>query len=105
MVAADEGVMPQTREHVAACELLGLRRAVVARDQARSRGREVAELAGDEARELLGERWEAEVVCCSSRTGEGDRRRARGRAARARARCRRRARARGRGSASTGPSR
>ncbi|MEZ4311985.1 MAG: GTP-binding protein [Polyangiaceae bacterium] len=30
VVAADEGVMPQTREHVAACELLGLRRAVVA---------------------------------------------------------------------------
>ena len=30
VVAADEGVMPQTREHVAACELLGVRRAVVA---------------------------------------------------------------------------
>ena len=26
VVAADEGVMPQTREHVAACELLGLAR-------------------------------------------------------------------------------
>jgi selenocysteine-specific elongation factor len=32
---------------------------------------EVAELTGDEARELLGDRWEAEVVCCSSRTGDG----------------------------------
>ena len=30
VVAADEGVMPQTREHVAACELLGIKRAVVA---------------------------------------------------------------------------
>jgi selenocysteine-specific elongation factor len=71
VVAADEGVMPQTREHVAACELLGLRRAVVAVTKLDRVGREVAELAGDEARELLGERWDAEVVCCSSRTGEG----------------------------------
>ena len=30
VVAADEGVMPQTREHLAICELLGLDRAVVA---------------------------------------------------------------------------
>ena len=29
-VAADEGVMPQTREHLAACAVLGLRRGVVA---------------------------------------------------------------------------
>ena len=71
VVAGDEGVMPQTREHVAACELLGLRRAVVAVTKLDRVGREVAELAGDEARELLGDRWEAEVVCCSARTGEG----------------------------------
>ena len=30
VVAADEGVMPQTREHLAICELLGLARGVVA---------------------------------------------------------------------------
>jgi selenocysteine-specific elongation factor len=71
VVAADEGVMPQTREHVAACELLGLRRAVVAVTKLDRVGAEVAALAGDEARELLGDRWEVEVVCCSSRTGEG----------------------------------
>ena len=71
VVAGDEGVMPQTREHVAACELLGLRRAVVAVTKLDWVGAEVAQLAGDEARELLGDRWEAEVVCCSSRTGEG----------------------------------
>src|SRR6202012_831991 len=71
VVAADEGVMPQTREHVAACELLGLRRAVVAVTKLDRVGAEVASLAGDEARELLGDRWEAEVVSCSSRTGEG----------------------------------
>jgi selenocysteine-specific elongation factor len=71
VVAGDEGVMPQTREHVAACELLGLRRAVVAITKLDRVGAEVAQLAGDEARELLGDRWEAEVVSCSSRTGEG----------------------------------
>jgi selenocysteine-specific elongation factor len=71
VVAGDEGVMPQTREHVAACELLGLRRAVVAVTKLDRVGAEVAELAGDEARALLGDRWEIEVVACSSRTGEG----------------------------------
>jgi selenocysteine-specific elongation factor len=30
VVACDDGVMPQTREHVAICELLGIERAVVA---------------------------------------------------------------------------
>ncbi len=30
VIAADEGVMPQTREHLAICELLGARRGVIA---------------------------------------------------------------------------
>jgi selenocysteine-specific elongation factor len=72
VVAADEGVMPQTREHVAACELLGIRRAVIAVTKLDRVGPELAELAGEEARELLGDRFEAvDVVACSSRTGEG----------------------------------
>jgi selenocysteine-specific elongation factor len=71
VVAADEGVMPQTREHVAACELLGIRRAVVAVTKVDKAGEELASLAGEEARELLGDRFEAEVVLCSARTGEG----------------------------------
>ena len=103
VVAADEGVMPQTREHVAACELLGLRRAVVAMTKLDRVGAEVAELAGDEARELLADRWEAEVVACSSRTGEGMEA-VRGPCGGPCRRCRRRARARGRGSASTASS-
>src|SRR6185369_1924447 len=71
VVAADEGVMPQTREHVAACELLGLRRAVVAVTKLDRVGADVAQLAGEEALELLGDRWQAEAVICSARTGEG----------------------------------
>ncbi len=71
VVAADEGVMPQTREHVAVCELLGLDRAVIVVNKADAVEPELAALAGEEARELLGSRWRADVVLCSARTGEG----------------------------------
>jgi selenocysteine-specific elongation factor len=71
VVAADEGVMPQTREHVAVCELLGLRRAVVVVNKADAVDPELAALAGEEARDLLGARWQADVVLCSARTGAG----------------------------------
>lgn len=71
VVAADEGVMPQTREHVAACELLGLRRAVVAVTKVDRSGDELAQLAAEEALGLLGERWKAEAVLVSARTGQG----------------------------------
>jgi selenocysteine-specific elongation factor len=71
VVAADEGVMPQTREHVAVCDLLGLTRAVVVVNKADVVDAELAALAGEEARALLGPRWTAEVVTCSAKTGEG----------------------------------
>ncbi len=71
VIAADEGVMPQTREHVAVCELLGLSRAVIAVNKVDTVTPDLAELAGEEARELLGPRWQAEVVTCSARTGQG----------------------------------
>ena len=71
VVAADEGVMPQTREHVAACELLGLNRAVVAITKVDRSGDELAQLAADEALGLLGKRWKAEAVLVSARTGQG----------------------------------
>lgn len=71
VVAADEGVMPQTREHVAACELLGITRAVVAVTKLDRVGEDLAKLAGEEAMELLAGRFEAEAVACSARTGEG----------------------------------
>jgi selenocysteine-specific elongation factor len=71
VVAADEGVMPQTREHVAVCELLGVTRAVVVVTKSDAVDSELAQLAGEEARALLGDGWRAEVVTCSARTGEG----------------------------------
>jgi selenocysteine-specific elongation factor len=71
VVAADEGVMPQTREHVAACELLGITRAIVAVTKLDRVGEDLAKLAADEAMELLAGRFEAEAVACSARTGEG----------------------------------
>lgn len=63
--------MPQTREHVAACELLGLRRAVVAITKVDRSGDELAQLAAEEALALLGDRWKAEAVLVSARTGQG----------------------------------
>jgi selenocysteine-specific elongation factor len=72
VVAADEGVMPQTREHVAVCELLGMTRAVVAVTKADAVDPELAQMAAEEARGLLGDRWSvAGVVTCSAKTGAG----------------------------------
>ncbi|MEA2231732.1 MAG: selenocysteine-specific elongation factor, partial [Solirubrobacteraceae bacterium] len=64
-VAADDGVMPQTREHAAVLAALGIERGVVAitkRDRADPRRAAV------EAAELLPD---VEIVPCSARTGEG----------------------------------
>jgi selenocysteine-specific elongation factor len=73
VVAADEGVMPQTREHVAICELLGITRGVVALSKVDAVEREVAELAAEEVAELLrGSALEgAPVVPVSAVTGVG----------------------------------
>jgi selenocysteine-specific elongation factor len=53
VVAADEGVMPQTREHVAICELLGIDRGVVALTKMDSVDEEMAELAAEDVSDLL----------------------------------------------------
>ncbi|HEV7564753.1 MAG TPA: selenocysteine-specific translation elongation factor [Microbacteriaceae bacterium] len=67
VVACDDGVMPQTREHVAICALLGIERAVVALSK-RDLVEEIeAELARAEVEELLeGTPFaHAEIVECS----------------------------------------
>src|SRR4051812_31337396 len=65
VVAADDGVMPQTREHAAVLAALGIERGVVAITKC---DRASPRLAAAQAAELLpGE----EVVACSARTGDG----------------------------------
>jgi selenocysteine-specific elongation factor len=73
VVAADEGVMPQTREHLAICELLGVRRGVVALSKSDLAGPELAELAAAEVGEQLAGTAlaEAAIVPVSSTTGAG----------------------------------
>ena len=65
VVAADDGVMPQTREHAAVLAALGVRDGVVAITKSDVADPEAAAL---EAAELFPS---ASVVRCSSRTGEG----------------------------------
>ena len=70
VIAADEGVMPQTREHIAACKLLGVRRAVIAITKIDRADRDLAELAAEEAKALLEEEGiAATAVLCSGKTG------------------------------------
>ncbi len=73
VVAADEGVMPQTREHVAICDLLGINRGVVALTKIDVADEEVRELAGEEVSDLLATTSLAniEMIPVSSVTGEG----------------------------------
>lgn len=76
VVAVDEGVMPQTREHLDICRLLGVQRGLVALtkiDLAATLGAELVDLAQDDLKAALkGTFLEgAPVVGVSSRTGEG----------------------------------
>lgn len=73
VVAADESVMPQTREHLAICELLGIRGGVVALTKCDLVDAEIAELAELEVSELLDgtSLQEARIVRTSATTGKG----------------------------------
>jgi selenocysteine-specific elongation factor len=73
VVAADEGVMPQTREHLAICELLGARHAVVALTKSDLVDEETLELARAEVEEVIAASGlgGAPVVPCSSLTRAG----------------------------------
>lgn len=72
-VAADEGVMPQTREHVEVCTLLGVPQGLVALTKADMVDEELLELAAEDVREeLVGTFLDgAPIIPVSSRTGEG----------------------------------
>ena len=74
VVAADESVMPQTREHIEICRLLGVRSAVVALTRIDLvEDPEFIEIAALEVRELLAgsAMSEAPLVPVSSKTGTG----------------------------------
>jgi len=73
VVAADEGVMPQTREHLAICGLLDIRHGVVALTKSDVAEPDVAELAEAETRELVDAAGlaGAPLVRVSSVTGAG----------------------------------
>jgi selenocysteine-specific elongation factor len=73
VVAADDGVMPQTREHLAVLDLLGVRRGIVALSKADRAGpARLAEVEADIRALLNGTALAgAAVVPCSSITGDG----------------------------------
>jgi selenocysteine-specific elongation factor len=66
VVAANEGVMPQTREHAGVSTLLGIRHAVVVLTKTDLVDAETVALADAEARELLAGRFEVSVASWSS---------------------------------------
>jgi selenocysteine-specific elongation factor len=73
VVAADEGIMPQSREHLAVCELLGVDRGVVALTKIDACDAELVELARLEVEEAI-ERSSlagSPVVPVSAVSGEG----------------------------------
>ncbi len=73
VVAADEGIMPQTREHLDICRLLGVQKGLVVVSKIDLADPELVQLVGEELRELVkGTFLEgAPVVDVSSLTGEG----------------------------------
>ena len=73
VIAADEGVMPQTREHVDICSLLGIQRGLVALNKIDLVDDEIRALADDEIRDFLKGSFLAgsPIVPVSSVTGEG----------------------------------
>jgi selenocysteine-specific elongation factor len=72
VIAADESVMPQTREHLDICELLGIRRGIVVITKKDLADDEMIELVKEEVRELTagGFLQNSPVVAVSSATGE-----------------------------------
>lgn len=73
VIAADEGVMPQTREHLAILDLLRVRRGVVALTKADLVDEEWLELVGEEVAEHLKPTTlaGAEIIPVSAYTGQG----------------------------------
>lgn len=73
VVAADEGVMPQTREHIAICELLGVDRGLVVLTKSDLVDEEMLELATEDVKDALagGPLADALILAASAETGDG----------------------------------
>ena len=73
LVAADEGVMPQTREHFDVCRMLGIKRGLVVISKIDMVDEELLELVQEEVAELVEGSFleEAPVVAVSAVTGAG----------------------------------
>lgn len=73
VIAADEGVMPQTAEHVQICELLGIERGVVALTKVDLVDDDLLELALSDVKEFLEgtSLKDAPIIPVSSTTGQG----------------------------------
>src|SRR5688500_4752695 len=73
VVAADEGVMPQTREHFDICRLLGIGAGLVVLTKSDAVDEELLELVRLETAELVADSFleGAPVVAASARTGQG----------------------------------
>jgi selenocysteine-specific elongation factor len=73
VIAADEGIMPQTREHLDICELLGVKRGVIALTKADLVDDEWCALVSEEVRAGLAGSFlaDASIVPVSARTGFG----------------------------------
>jgi selenocysteine-specific elongation factor len=73
VIAADEGVMPQTREHMEICTLLGVRHGLVALTKVDLVDEEMLELAQEDIREFARGSFleNAAVIPVSAATGQG----------------------------------
>lgn len=73
VVAADEGVMPQTREHLDICQLLGVQLGCVALTKADLVERDWLELVQEDLRQVMAPTFlhAAPILPCSSVSGEG----------------------------------
>ena len=73
VVAADEGVMPQTREHLAIIDLLGVSESIIVITKSDLADEEWLDLVREDIRKLVEKSSlkDALVVACSARTGEG----------------------------------
>ncbi|QYO64658.1 GTP-binding protein [Leptolyngbya sp. 7M] len=73
VIAADEGVMPQTREHFEICRLLGHKSGVIALTKSDLVDEEMLQLAAIETAELVNDSFlaDAAIVPVSSATGYG----------------------------------